>query len=549
MAIVAGGALLFGAVTALSLHELSALRSLAQAERIAGQHRDAMHEAVTAALQGAADFVTIGLDLTPDERQAAAANSDASLKRFKALYQQVEPVLAATVAAGDREALATAVDRIFHAWDDAKNNFGFESGDALQFHVISAARSADTVRRVMLEADRIARERAQAVASKFDSRAQSAGLIIVAALLGCVAAVFTLGWLVLYHGVRRPLGDAIAAVSRLADGDLTTPIPAATTRDEIGAILSALAVFRENAHARLHLAEERARDMTEREKSRAQVDAIIAEFRESAVAAFEESASANERARKAARDLTASAMETQNGAQNAAAVSRSVALNVSEVASATRQLSASTDSMAQTLSETAIAVDQTASHASAVSGMICHLSRTTDTIKEVALFIDRIARQTNLLALNAAIEAARAGAAGRGFAVVAGEVKSLAEQTASATNDIAERLTEVSQRQEDVVGAIRSIERIASEASEHTASVTGSVSEQSAVTAMISDNTRRAAEGTEGLSEIVESLAMAVARTRAAAEDVDNASNVSTAAGDKFNRLVDVFLDKVKVAK
>lgn len=549
MAIVAGGALLFGTVIVLSLYELSILRALTHAERIAGQHRDATHEAVVAALHGASDFVIIGLDLTDDERRAAIATSDASLTRFKSLYDQIEPSLADTISADDRQALAVAVRRIFHAWDDAKNNFGFASGEALQFHVISAASHADTVRRIMFAADRIALERAETLAKEFDARARRAGSTIVVALLGCVAAVFALGWAVLSYGVRRPLNDAITAVTRLADGDLTTPIPASATRDEIGAILSALAVFRENALARRHLADERARDMAEREASRARVDAIIAEFRDVAVAAFEESAAANERARKAARELTMTAIETQDGAQNAAAVSRSMSLNVSEVASATGQLSDSIGSMAQSLGETAVAVDQTAAHASAASGMIGHLSRATDTIKEVALFIDGIARQTNLLALNATIEAARAGAAGRGFAVVASEVKSLAAQTASATNDIAERLAEVSQRQEEVVSAIRAIERMASQASEHTASVTSSITEQSAVTVMISDNTKHAAEGTEGLSKIVESLAMAVARTKVAAEDVDGASNRSTAAAEKFHHLVDVFLDKVKVAK
>jgi methyl-accepting chemotaxis protein len=176
------------------------------------------------------------------------------------------------------------------------------------------------------------------------------------------------------------------------------------------------------------------------------------------------------------------------------------------------------------------------------------LSQTAQTIGEVASFIDLIARQTNLLALNATIEAARAGTAGRGFAVVASEVKSLAAQTAEATKSIADRIEEFRRRTDEAVEAIGVITRANNEATEHAATISAAVSEQSQVTASISKNIQDAAEWTAGLAGTVEDVASAIARTKTAAEQVDVASIGSASAADRFSRLVDAFLDKVRAA-
>jgi methyl-accepting chemotaxis protein len=225
-----------------------------------------------------------------------------------------------------------------------------------------------------------------------------------------------------------------------------------------------------------------------------------------------------------------------------------VSSNVADVAAAATQLSTSIGSMVRSVEQTQAAVDQAAKQANLTSATIDGLSRTTETIGEVALFIDAIARQTNLLALNATIEAARAGEAGRGFAVVATEVKALAAQTARATGDIAARIDEVRRRTSEVVEAIRVIIETSGAATGHAASITTAVTEQNRMTGTISQNLQDAANWTAGLSRIVEDLASVVGRTRAAAEEVQVASVSSASAADKFNRLVDDFLDKVRAA-
>lgn len=548
MGIVAGGALFSAAIVGLSLSEMATLQSHSEAERAAGQRRDKIHEAGIIALAAAGVFAYVGLDVTPEEQREAIAESESLLNRFEAVQKEVAPILKDILSVQELEALAESIREIRHAWQDTSEEFGTRSRDEQEFHLIAVAKYTDRVRKLMMKADEIAREQAANVAGAFDDYAHRAMRTVLSGLILGLALILSVGWFTMRYGVQRPLGDVVAAVARIATGDLASPVPKAASADEIGTILAALTVFRDNAIVRRHLADERAAAMADRDARREKLEVTVAEFRAAITAALSEGTQAIHAMHKAAEDLASASADTQAGAGRATSAAREVSSNVSGVAIATDQLSSSIADMAQSVAQAGGAVDQAASRANATAATVKDLSQSADTIRDVVLFIDGIARQTNLLALNATIEAARAGAAGRGFAVVATEVKTLAAQTANATGDIAARLDEVRQRTAEVVSATRLIVQTSQEAIDHAATITDAVTEQNRVTVSISQSVRDVAEWTAGLSDIVGSLASAVERTKIAAEEVQAASVESVTATDKFKDLVDVFLEKVKVA-
>jgi methyl-accepting chemotaxis protein len=176
------------------------------------------------------------------------------------------------------------------------------------------------------------------------------------------------------------------------------------------------------------------------------------------------------------------------------------------------------------------------------------LATAADRIGAVVGLIRSIANQTNLLALNATIEAARAGEAGKGFAVVASEVKTLATQTAKATEEIAAQIGEIQSSTHDATTAIEGITRIMSEVSSLATSIAAAIEEQSASTAQISRNVQEAARGTTTVVGNVGAVASSIERTTAVAGQVENASDKVRTVADSLSRSVDSFLNDVAAA-
>ena len=164
------------------------------------------------------------------------------------------------------------------------------------------------------------------------------------------------------------------------------------------------------------------------------------------------------------------------------------------------------------------------------------------------MLIRDIAEQTNLLALNATIEAARAGDAGRGFAVVAAEVKALASQTASATEDIAKQVGAIQHSTHDAVEAIRAITAVMSDIDSFTALVAGAVGEQASSTEMIANSVQQAAHGADELAGNMAVVTKAINETNRAATEVLDASQAFSAEAHTLEHAVDVFLKRVTAA-
>lgn len=547
-ALFVGGALVMVGIVGLSLHELSALQTDSDAVRAAERRDESIHEAVLIALRTATTFSSLGLDLTADERKQALADGEALLSQLEAMQKEIAPILTGILDPGDRQLLDHLVGEIRRSWEEIKDDIAQGGHDVFRFHLFAVVRHTEHMREIIAKADESARSSAKAAADALNRRAATARSTILISLFVGLAGLLAVGWAVLHYGVRRPLGTAIAAVSRIARGDMASPVPAVASADEIGSILAALEVLREHALARAKLEDERASDMAERDARREKLETTIAEFRAAVVAALGESAEAVKAMHHATRELTSAAADTQAEASRATEASREVSTNVAGVATATQQLTESIGSMGHSVKQAEAAVDQAARRASMTATTIGGLSETAGTIGDVASFIDSVAKQTNLLALNATIEAARAGAAGRGFAVVATEVKSLAAQTATATESIAARIDEMRRRTAEVVDAIQIIVQTSDEATSHASTISAAVTAQNQATGSISQNVHDAAGWTAGLSRTVEDLASAVARTSKAAQRVQVASGTSATAAEKFDRLVDVFLERVRTA-
>ncbi|HEX5507564.1 MAG TPA: methyl-accepting chemotaxis protein [Pseudolabrys sp.] len=277
--------------------------------------------------------------------------------------------------------------------------------------------------------------------------------------------------------------------------------------------------------------------IAEQEQRRAAIDAAIAAFRHEVEKVLRTVAESTSALRSTAASLSASSSGTSKQATDAVAISNESSVNVSAAASAAEELFASVEEISRQLGQTAELVRSAMAEAHKTNEEITGLSKAAQEIGDVVKLIRSIAGQTNLLALNATIEAARAGEAGKGFAVVATEVKSLAVQTAKATEQIAAQIAAVQTSTSIAVEAMRRNTERMQEINRWTSTVADSVRQQNAATGEISQNVAGAANGTRDLVAMLDKVAGAVANTRNSAETVLSASeNVEAAAailGDK----------------
>jgi methyl-accepting chemotaxis protein len=287
--------------------------------------------------------------------------------------------------------------------------------------------------------------------------------------------------------------------------------------------------------------------MAAQEQRRSAIDAAIAEFRrrvESMLRTVGDNAVAM---RSTATTLFAASNKTSERAEGAVHTSNEASMNVEIAASAAEELASSIGEISRQLGQTNDLVEIAAEEAGTTNHQIGGLAQAAQKIGDVVKLIQDVAGQTNLLALNATIEAARAGEAGRGFAVVASEVKSLAVQTAKATEEIASQIAAVQASTSAAVEAIRRIADRMTEISQFTASAAASVQEQNAATNEISQNVASAARGAKEIVAALGHVAGAATETRGSAETVLAASAAVETAAVDLRSEVEGFLQKVAV--
>jgi methyl-accepting chemotaxis protein len=283
------------------------------------------------------------------------------------------------------------------------------------------------------------------------------------------------------------------------------------------------------------------------DQRRAAVEAAIAGFR-SRVETMLKTVGDNAAAmRSTASTLFAASNKTSERAEGAVHSSNEASMNVEIAASAAEELSSSIAEISRQLEQTNSLVGNAVSEAGVTNEEIGGLAKAAQKIGDVVKLIQDVAGQTNLLALNATIEAARAGEAGRGFAVVASEVKSLAVQTAKATEEIAGQIAAVQASTRAAVEAIGRIAERMNEISQFTSAAAASVHQQNAATGEISQNVASAAQGTKEIVTVLADVAGATTETRGSAQTVLVASEAVAAAAGDLRAEVESFLQKVAV--
>jgi methyl-accepting chemotaxis protein len=351
------------------------------------------------------------------------------------------------------------------------------------------------------------------------------------------------------RGITGPLNRLREVMRRLAQGDLDTDVPDQERKDEVGAMAEAVAVFKQNAIERRRLAGERqeAERRSQIEKRRT-MDELARTFEAKVGAVVQVVSNAAGTMEATARSMSGAADEANRQSMAVASASEQASANVQTVATATEELSSSIEEIGRQVADSARIAGRAVDDAKRTDGTVQALAAGAQKIGEVVTLIQDIAAQTNLLALNATIEAARAGEAGKGFAVVASEVKSLANQTAKATEEIAAQIGQIQSATGDTVTAIQGIGGTISQISSIAASIASAVEQQSAATREIARNVQQAAQGTQAVSSNIADVKGSVTASRAAGQQVLDAASKLSEHAALLSDEVDAFLANVKTA-
>jgi len=377
-------------------------------------------------------------------------------------------------------------------------------------------------------------QQAKLVTDSQSARREIDSLIVAQWILLAIGLVLgTIASLIVARSIIRPIADLVADARRLAAGDTSVAFHTARRRDEIGVVAGAVAKFRDNVIAQQQAAADFAAEVAEREALNDHMEQTVESFRAAAQHLLETVSSNSSALKQTAQTLTGIAGGASEQAVSAASASEETATSVQTVASAAEQLTSSIHEIGRQV-ERSTTTMRTASNTAAKSETeIDGLAAAAQRINSVVDLIQSIAAQTNLLALNATIEAARAGDAGRGFAIVAQEVKSLAGQTAKATEEISQQITAIQHSTAGAVASVKGVSAAMRDIEEVTSAIASAIEEQNSATREIARNVQMAASGTQTLAGNIAAVNSAIGATNHSADDVLGASTrVSTASHD-----------------
>ncbi|MCX7373795.1 MAG: methyl-accepting chemotaxis protein [Alphaproteobacteria bacterium] len=367
----------------------------------------------------------------------------------------------------------------------------------------------------------------------------AAALLLVSGLLA---------WWLLSRTLR-PLRDLTGRLHAIGQGQLEATVPHQQRSDELGDMARALDGLRQGAQ-RVRALEAEGAQQQQRAKSerRAQAEAtaerMTQQLGQATNALFERAAELNAQAGR----LRDTAGQTTQRSRSLGGTSEEAARNVEAVAAAAEELSASVTEITRRIEDASRIASRASEDARRTDGTMQTLAGAAGRIGEVVRLIESIASQTNLLALNATIEAARAGEAGKGFAVVAGEVKTLAAQTARATEEIGAQIAAMQGSTNEAVQAIRAMAEVIGQLNETSAGIAASAQQQGDATREIAARVAQAAHGMSVMSSTIQQLSQDATQTEAAAESVGRVADAVHGAGSGLQRNVSELARDIRAA-
>ncbi len=379
-------------------------------------------------------------------------------------------------------------------------------------------------------------------------RASVTGVFLTA--LAAVGLTIVLALLVV-RGITGSIRAMASAMRELADGNLEVEVP---TEDgsELSQMINALEIFRNNAIERARLSEEKTNEqerITAEAKARAErTTNICAAFDKEVSRALQSMGNSVQAMEETAQSMSTTADQTNMQANAVSTASNEASVNVQTVATAAEELSASVAEIGRQMNQSSEISTRAVDEAERTNLTVQGLANVAQKIGEVVDMINDIASQTNLLALNATIEAARAGEAGKGFAVVASEVKSLANETAKATDEIATQISSMQEVTGEVVDAIGGIGKVINEIDEIASGVALAVEQQISATDEIARNVQKAAQGTQEVTSNIGGVTHAASETGQASGQVLEATREMNTQAEAVRQEIEKFLVEVRAA-
>jgi methyl-accepting chemotaxis protein len=371
-------------------------------------------------------------------------------------------------------------------------------------------------------------------------------MAFAAGIAALLALVMTMA---IVRRVTRPLKAVAQTLTVLAEGRTDVEVQHADRHDEIGMIARTVSVFKINRIERHQLEAERINtEKLAMERRKAELNQFVEAFRTKIGGIIEQVLNSSGQFEKDAHQLSVTAHSTAELSGQSANASRQASEHVRSAATASNELSQSIVEISRRVQDSNSVAADAVKQANATDQRMAELTAAGDRIGDVVKLITSIAEQTNLLALNATIEAARAGDAGRGFAVVAQEVKTLAGQTAKATDEISSHIVNMQRATGESVDAIKAIGLTIERISEITTSISSAVEEQGTATQNIAAGVQAAAGGTLDVADNIEHVARGAGETETTSGQMLRSAKALSEVSIHLKDEVEKFLDSVRAA-